>query len=123
MTVPTSSVSKPVKKSVGVQKKRGATLKDDDIQIINSTRKSQTSPDLNSVLLTDYKWSYMELLEVHEELKDKYEELKISRDDQKHRSETLPVMYRDQFYHLLTEHRNITKKYNDMKQQLRDIID
>lgn len=127
-----------MKSTITVAKKtapKRATLKwsegsSEDVKPITISRGVNTTPDLYEQLMLDYKNSYNELLVVHRELMDKYEqtntrlgEAELIIAEQKHRSTTLPTLYRDQFHGLLLEHRDLTKKYNALKDGMRDLLD
>lgn len=102
---------------------------DEDLQFISFSRGTQTEQDLTEELYLAYKNSYNELAVVHGELmvkydkaKEKFETAKLALEEQKHRSNTLPVMYQTQFYRLLAEHRELQKKMDDMKEAMRDFF-
>ena len=103
---------------------------DEDLQFINITRGSQTEEDQLEELYLNKKKDFYQLSVFYDELDTKYEKAKLkfaeakdALEQQKAREMRLPVMYRDAYTALLQEHRSLEKKYNAMKEQLRQLVD
>ena len=103
---------------------------DEDLQFINITRGNQTDDDHLQELYLSNKKDFQKLSIFYEELDTKYEkakrkfaEAKDALEQQKAREMRLPIMYRDAYTTLLQEHRSLEKKYNSLKEQLRQLAD